>query len=669
MLEHFLRRITVALVDQAALPGLQDQKSAIRAIRNYLAGQALGITRDEGLLEEVLKCAFCRVQIERAGEAAQVGHGAEEVARTYCRVFRQIRDRFSNLFAEDQELLLGPEPIAYIDATLAQLNPLDPARDLIGDIYEAFIGTGYRGQEGQFFTPKNAVRSLVAMVGPQAEDTVIDPACGAGGFLLEAVRAMGTTPENLSNRVFGVDKDKYLAHLARLHLAIQFGAEFAVECADSLSWNGNGLENSGIRGMKGHFSVVLTNPPFGSRIVALKGDARSEFQLARKWRVSRADGQYFPMQEYALNTPPQVLFIERCLSLLREGGRLGIVVPESTLSNTGYRHVVQYVLEHATPLAIIGMPEALFKTSGKGGTHTKVCLVVLRKGRAPEPHQVFMAEAKWCGHDSRGQAIPKDDLPTIVERYLRYQQGITLEPNRTGFLVPLDEIRDLVLAPRFYDPEPIQAMRSLRETHDFYKIGDLVASGLLSITTGDELGKLAYGSGDIPFVRTSDLSNWEIKVDPKHAVDEALYRRLARKQDVREGDILMVKDGTYLIGTCAMVSRYDMRIVFQSHLYKIRVAPGAPFDNFLLLAALSSAPVVAQIRAMSFTQDIIDSLGERIRNIVVPVPKDRKERERISKMVKQVVEDRVEARELARRARVEIVGRWGHSGSAQPLPP
>ena len=116
----------------------------------------------------------------------------------------------------------------------------------------------------------------------------------------------------------------------------------------------------------------------------------------------------------------------------------------------------------------------------------------------------------------------------------------------------------------------------------------------------------------------------------------------------------MVRDGTYLIGTCAFVSQYDTEIVYQSHIYKIRVNPNNLFDNYLLLAVLSSQPVVAQIKSMSFTQDIIDTLGDRIYDIILPIPNSLERRKEISSMVKKVIEDRVEARELARKARLAV---------------
>jgi type I restriction enzyme M protein len=626
----------------------ESNRSLIRDLRNYLAGQVVGITRDEALLDEVLKCAFCKVAMERRGDHT-AGLAEDEMGALYGRTFGELRQELY-LLDLGADLRLGPSHIARIDDVLSKLQLLDPARDVVGDLYETFAGASIRGQEGQFFTPKNAVQALVAMVGPDAGDRVLDPACGAGGFLLEVARFSANASGSLPT-LSGIDKDAYLARLARIHVALQFGEQPGVACSNSLSDLATLEETTGY-GAASH-SVVLTNPPFGAKIVAVAGSARSTFALAHKWKKT-PNGTYEATSALAPNTPPQILFVERCLELLDEGGRLGIVLPESALSNSGHRYMVQFLLKQATPRAIVGMPEALFKTSGKGGTHTKVCLAVFDKKSADRGHEIFMAEARWCGHDSRGLPIPNDDLPEIVGNYQAFSSGDRNADTPTGFRVKLSELRSHVLAPRYYDPEPRRQLRRLKRSHHMHRVGDLVDSGAIAIATGHEVGKLAYGTGDIPFVRTSDLSNWEIKVDPKHGVSSELYDTLASKQDVREGDVLMVRDGTYLIGTCAMVTKHDVRIVYQSHLYKLRVADDAPIDEFLLLAALSSPPVRSQIRANSFTMDIIDSLGDRVRDLVLPVPANDAARARISGMVRQVIADRVEARELARRAALEI---------------
>lgn len=647
------------VVRQIELPvrELLNTRTTLRNIRNYLAGQVVGFTRDEALLEEVLKCAFCRVHLERTGHAYGPGAAVSEsaIADQYNRAFDDIRAAFPTLFASSDRLLLEPPHLAYVDRAFASLGLSEASHDIVGDIYETFIGTGYRGQEGQFFTPKTAVRTLVALTNPTPEDLMIDPASGSGSLLLEAACHITEKGPLNASRIHGVDKDEYLARLSQLHLALQFQTLFPINCADSLLWEGNGFETSPTKLLFGQFTLILTNPPFGSKIIALMGEDRSKFELAHTWRYSRKTGRYHKQSKLAPNTPPQVLFVERCISLLADGGRLGIVLPESVLSSPKHRYVMQYVLDHTTPIAVIGMPESLFKTSGRGGTHTKVCLVVLQKVPIPADHRVFMAEAEWCGHDSRGREISKDDLPAIVENFQAFQDGRSISPSHLGFLVDQADLRDNILAPRAYDPEPIELLADLERTHTLYRFSTLIEEGLISLATGDEVGKLAYGTGEIPFVRTSDISNWEIKVDPKHGVSEEIYQSYAAKQDVREGDILMVRDGTYLIGTCAYISGHDTRIVYQSHLYKIRVNEGAPFDNYLLLAILSSPPVAAQIKAFSFTQDIINSLGTRIHDLLLPVPKSVAHRKRISDTVKQAVESRIAARELTRSARLDVV--------------
>ena len=224
-----------------------------------------------------------------------------------------------------------------------------------------------------------------------------------------------------------------------------------------------------------------------------------------------------------------------------------------------------------------------------------------------------------------------------------------------GFLISSSDIENYVLAPRAYTYKVLSDSQFDQNSHILKKMGELIEENVIQVSTGDEVGKLSYGTGDIPFVRTSDISNWEIKSDPKHLLSESIYEQLANKQDVREGDILMVKDGSYLIGTCAMISKYDTRIVYQSHLYKIRVAENSyGIDNYFLLAALSSEYLKKQIVSKTFSQDIINSLGDRLKELVIPIPTDRNHIAKISSMVKQSIDDSIEARELAKRARTEV---------------
>ena len=618
--------------------------AAFRDIRNYLAGRAVGISQDKALLEEVIKCLFCA--LHSAGESLE---SDSELATEYRATFDHVKQITNGTFDSKDELQLDPSSIAYVHRTLKSVDLGDPRNDPLSEAYQTFVSSEIRHKEGQFFTPPEAVSWLVEAVAPKRGERIIDPACGSGSFLSYAARylfAAGISKEEIRSSIFGIDKDRYLCHLASTHLALVTLGSPNILCADSIE--GKTQDGKAIPfELEESYDVVLANPPFGARIKVGSEEAQRRFDLAFKWKTDKS-GMYARTDSLSNNPTPQVLFVELCLRLLKPGGRMGIVVPESMIANTSAGHVSQFIQEKAHLLAVVGMPESLFKTSGKGGTHTKTCLVVAEKkaGKRRKPVPIFMAEAKWCGHDSRGNPIPHNDLPEILGNYRKGKAG---GETRLGYLVK--EVNNNILAPRYYDPTPLEQLQGLEGTHDLLRIQDLVADGVLSLSTGDEVGKLAYGTGDVPFVRTSDISNWEIKTDPKHCVSEEVYEDLRSRQDVREGDVLVVKDGTYLIGTCAYVSKYDTRIVYQSHLYKLRIHKPDIISPYLLLAALSSQPVVAQIQSKRFTQDIIDSLGRRIYELVLPIPKGKKARQTVEKMVQQSIHDRIEARELAREAK------------------
>lgn len=640
-------------------------KEIFRSLRNYLAGQFVGATRDEALLDELLKCLFCKLYIEMGlTEEPGIDTDLIDYAKMIKCVFAKVREDFPDIYSPQSEILLDPEAIhkVMIDCSFSLI---DAKSDPIGDAFEVFVGSESRSRSGQFFTPRSVTDLLVEAIDPKPGELIIDPACGAGGFLTSVAyywRKKRISTQEISKLTtqtfFGIDKDEYLANLAKLHISLLTGGHPKILCADSLA-----LQNSLLpireKAQNGGFDVLLANPPFGVRIIAAKPEVLKSFQLARKWKFYPKLERWSPTTEIKDHVPPQVLFVERCLSLLRTGGRMGIVLPESILSNKSYRYVVEYILEKSNIQAVIGMPEALFKTSGKGGTHTKTCLLVAEKKSNSSKTQsmIFMAEAKWCGQDSRARTIPNNDLPKIAENLKLLKARKTFRESYLGFLINGDLVKSNILCPRYYDPQVHEDLKSLENSHNLLTFGQLVADGVLKISTGDELGKLVYGTGDIPFIRTSDISNWELKADSKHGVDKQIYESYRKKQDVQVNDILMVKDGTYLIGTCAIITEYDCKIIYQSHLYKIRVLPNdIGLNPFLLLAVLSSPVVQRQVKSKQFTQDIIDSLGERINEIVLPIPKSKELLNEITKMVRTAISNRVEARKLAKKATLAVTG-------------
>lgn len=248
-------------------------KEAFRDIRNYLAGQFVGSTRDDALLDEVLKCLFCKLYVELDYQSSLTANAGDLArAEQVQAVFAQVRQDFPDIYPADAKILLAPEAIVEVLET-CDFSLINSSSDPVGDAFEVFAGSEARGRAGQFFTPRSVTDLLTELVDPKEDETVIDPACGAGGFLASVIRhhlASGLKKGALiraSARLYGIDKDAYLATLARLHVSLLTGGTPQLICADSLALQDvSGCIKDKLP--KDGFDVLLTNPPFGAKIVS-----------------------------------------------------------------------------------------------------------------------------------------------------------------------------------------------------------------------------------------------------------------------------------------------------------------------------------------------------------------------------------------------------------------
>jgi hypothetical protein len=227
-------------------------------------------------------------------------------------------------------------------------------------------------------------------------------------------------------------------------------------------------------------------------------------------------------------------------------------------------------------------------------------------------------------------------------------------PEAHSFTVPSAKLRNAVLVPRYYDPRTDDDLNKLTSTCNLTTIGELVRGGRLSLQTGDEVGKLAYGSGLIPFIRTSDLGNWELKHDPKQRISADVYDQYAVKQSARAQDILLVRDGTYLVGSSSMVTEADTPLLFSGGIYRLRAKDQNDLDPYLLLALLNSRVVKRQMRNKQFTRDVIDTLGRRLEEVALPIPRDRRLAAAIAETMRKLLQQRSDLREAALRLGSEV---------------
>ena len=665
----------IGLFKRKDLKKTHNLKSVFNSIRNYLAANNTGITLDTEFVSQIINLIFCKIYDERFKRPddmvdfrAGVDENVEDVSKRIVSIFDLVKAKYPDVFTASDVITLSDASIAYIAGELQQYCLVESERDVIADAFETFISPSLRGGQGQFFTPRNVVKLLVSLVNPGRKDRLIDPACGSGGFLIESLRHVWNQVQKEGQElgwpdreIFadqqevaiknfrGIDKENFLSKTTKAYMAILGDGRGGIFCENSLENMKKWSIKAQTQIVAGSFNVVLTNPPYGSKLKIDDQSILKQYDLGHQWKTLKGEKASVKTEKPLSDQTPQVLFIERCLELLAPGGRLGIVAPESMFCNPSHKYIMNYVEQHARIDAVISMPENLFQPH----THAKTCVVLMTKfdtqnHQVDPEHKIFMAVAKWCGHDSRGLEIPYDDIPLIQDRYEKFKSGVELSYDHLGFTVKQKEIVDSIYLPIYYNPEIQEQLDSLQKDYELITVGKLVQDGLVEISTGDEVGKLAYGTGQIPFIRTSDIANWEIKLDPKQGLSEDIYNRLSSKQDVKPYDILMVRDGTYLVGTCAMISPSETKIVYQSHLFKIRSTDHEKINPYLLLALLSSPIVKQQIRSKQFTQDIIDTLGRRILELKLPFPKNKDEQDNVIAQVKDVFNKRNEAKELMR---------------------
>jgi type I restriction enzyme M protein len=205
-------------------------------------------------------------------------------------------------------------------------------------------------------------------------------------------------------------------------MAILGDGRGGIFCEDSLEEPKNWRADARSSVKPGTFDLVLTNPPFGSKIKVTGAHKLSQYELGYRWRApSKAGDDWVKTEKLQDDQPPQILFIERCIQLLKPGGRLAIVLPESIFGMPIYGYVVNYLYDRFRLRAFISLPEEIFQPY----THAKTCVVILEKSEPKRDDTIEMAIADWCGHDSRGnptvrkgaagELVLLDDLPKIAE--------------------------------------------------------------------------------------------------------------------------------------------------------------------------------------------------------------------------------------------------------------
>lgn len=375
-------------------------------------------------------------------------------------LFNDTKDIFreDHLFDENEAIKIRQISFEQILEKLQAYNLSDTQDDVKGIAFEQFLGTTFRGELGQFFTPRTIVDFMTHVLDPKEGETVCDPTCGSGGFLIKAFEYMreqiegdikkaktklraelegdnynslseeeqlainecidtmqtilnreldtqfeGSRMYNLSrNCIYGTDANPRMARTSKMNMIMHGDGHGGVHHHDGLL-NVNGI-------FEERFDVILTNPPFGARIdknqKITDTDKFTDEALIAKYKEKYGEAYENAMKQVndnigkpllslydvgTMSSLTEVLFMERCLRLLKKGGRMGMVLPEGVLNTSNLQKIREYIEGKAKIILICSIPQDVFIAAG---ATVKPSLVFFKRFTEEEELQYLGAKTK-----------------------------------------------------------------------------------------------------------------------------------------------------------------------------------------------------------------------------------------------------------------------------------
>ena len=422
-------------------------RTAFRRCHNFIHGNE-GMPKDAAFWQ-FLYLIFAKMHDERqpgdsrrfwAGPTEQFDEEGRKAIRSRIEpLFKEVKKKYSSIFIGNEEITLSDRALSFMVSELAKYDFGRTEVDAKGAAYQEIVGTNLRGDRGQYFTPRGAIKLMVRMLDPKPNERILDPACGTGGFLVATLDHMdkkfhaeaevpvgdASTDEFLSIRdrlgdfvvhnLFGADFDQFLVRATRMNVVMASNAEANLFHMNSLEFpagHSKGVEPAKKAADFGTMDVVMTNPPFGSDIPITDTNILRHFDLAHAWERTE-DGSFRNTGRLQGSVAPEVLFIERCIDWLKPGGRMGIVLPDGILGNPGDEYIRWWILRHCWVLASVDLPVEVFIVEANVNILTS--LLFLKKKTKQEiqaedlgksvDYKVFMAVAEKVGVDRRGNKL------------------------------------------------------------------------------------------------------------------------------------------------------------------------------------------------------------------------------------------------------------------------
>lgn len=377
--------------------------------------------------DEMSKLMFAKIYDEKfskLGEFYRFQIGSNEsyhvVADRILKIYKEVQQKEPGVFKDEIEV--SDEIIYEVVRVLQDVSLTKTDLDAKGRAFEKFLSKVFRGEFGQFFTAREIVDFMVKFIDPDYKELVIDPACGSSGFLLYSIKhimekAVNEYGEDSSKEViwdfshrniFGIEVNSRIARIAMMDMVIHEDGHTNIECNDALQDYERLDPRKDIKPNK--YDLLLTNPPFGSRIY---NSMKSYF---KKYELARNDKGKLKNSEMS-----EILFIERCIDLIKPGKRLGIVLPDSAFTNKSNIRVVDYILTKAKLLAVISLPQHTFIPFGSMAK-TSILFLERKAEEGPQDYPVFMAHVEKVGYDATDRP-DRNDLPSALFEWGEFKRN------------------------------------------------------------------------------------------------------------------------------------------------------------------------------------------------------------------------------------------------------
>lgn len=546
-------------------------------------------------------------------------------------LFEQTKQEYRDIFEKDDRIKISPIALGFTVNKLQNISLLNSSQDAKGLAFQKFLSHHEKDGQGQFFTPEPIIDFCVAMMQPKPNEKIIDPTCGSGGFLLSALKYLQKNydefdvKETVTQNLFGLDINKSIARIAKMKLLLEANGKTNVFCLNSLE----DLDTLKLSlSQPDGFDLVLANPPFGAKIT--NTSTLSKFDLGHKW--SNHNNDYHKTKSVYPNQNAEILFIERSLQLLKEGGRMAIVLPNGNFENPSLEYLRYYIKLKAKILAIVNLPQETFIPFGTG---VKTSLLFLEKETPNKIKQypIFFGRVKKLGYqgnkngtalyqkdkygqiitDQNGQPILDEDFNLIVDAYKEFKKEVKVE-NENYFSLNYDELNGRFDFD-FYSPENRKMFSKLNDGKTV-RLGDIC--DIIKIKSS----KLKDPNLTVEYVELSDINahSYEIINSTTYQVHELPSRA---SYEIQDGDIITAiagnSVGTRKHATALVTNEYERSICTNG----FRVLRNFKIDSYFLLYFLKSDIFLKQM-FMYRTGAAIPNVSDLdLANTLINLPEDK----------------------------------------------